>query len=407
MGNSVAGYDKREHRISANADKEISFFDVGQNGRKKRNLIFSSGTWKRIVESTRRRSSKLKINPSLSHPDAHLNHERQQQNQGNHTTEGNDKTGNVVAVLKQAQTEKSNDDTGNFIIPMTKEEYDRMLAKQREAFSNASTIPAKMNQQQKDRNLVQTNRLVAQNAPHNRTNNTPDQFTKNPSQRKSTRSTQIPQKKVTQGAPRKVVIQASTSELLRCLGEFTCQRCHRLADLDPGDVASWLRGVDRSLLRQGWQDISFIMPSSVVFVYMLSREMLTDSMKSAFEVQATVLTCLYMSYSYMGNEISYPLRPFLVESERHAFWSRCCKIMDKLSANMLRINKDAQFFTSVFRELKSYSGSNGNAPKPLSQPNHRPQYRYNYPQNCAIPARSTNGPVRIAMAATEGGGSAR
>lgn len=32
------------------------------------------------------------------------------------------------------------------------------------------------------------------------------------------------------------------------------------------------------------------------------------------ELRSVVLTCLYLSYSYMGNEISYPLKPFLVET---------------------------------------------------------------------------------------------
>ena len=154
---------------------------------------------------------------------------------------------------------------------------------------------------------------------------------------------------------RKVVIQASTSELLECLGQFVRHRCHRVPDLDASDIPTWLRGVDRALLMQGWQDICFIMPSSVVFVYMLCRETLHEEITTVFEVQCIVLTCLYMSYSYMGNEISYPLRPFLIEPERYAFWSRCCKIMNKMSGKMLRINNDAQFFTSVFRELKIYS----------------------------------------------------
>ncbi|GBP10615.1 Cyclin-dependent kinase 5 activator 1 [Eumeta japonica] len=53
-------------------------------------------------------------------------------------------------------------------------------------------------------------------------------------------------------APRKTVIQASTSELLKCLGMF-CARCHRLRDFQAGDAVMWLRTVDRSLLLQGWQ----------------------------------------------------------------------------------------------------------------------------------------------------------
>lgn len=44
---------------------------------------------------------------------------------------------------------------------------------------------------------------------------------------------------------------------------------------------------------------------------MLVRELVDERVKSEHELQAVVLTCLYMSYSYMGNEISYPLKPFL------------------------------------------------------------------------------------------------
>lgn len=54
-------------------------------------------------------------------------------------------------------------------------------------------------------------------------------------------------------APRKTVIQASTSELLKCLGMFLHERCHRLRDFQAGDAVMWLRTVDRSLLLQGWQ----------------------------------------------------------------------------------------------------------------------------------------------------------
>lgn len=48
-------------------------------------------------------------------------------------------------------------------------------------------------------------------------------------------------------------LQASTSELLKCLGLFLHYRCHRLNNFDPGDAVMWLRAVDRSLLLQGWQ----------------------------------------------------------------------------------------------------------------------------------------------------------
>lgn len=70
------------------------------------------------------------------------------------------------------------------------------------------------------------------------------------------------------------------------------------------------------------QDVAFINPANVVFLYMLVRDMVDGAECSEQELQASVLTCLYMSYSYMGNEISYPLKPFLVEESKEKFWDR-------------------------------------------------------------------------------------
>nr|CAD7393021.1 unnamed protein product [Timema cristinae] len=155
-------------------------------------------------------------------------------------------------------------------------------------------------------------------------------------------------------APKKTVIQASTSELLKCLGIYLHAKCYRLKDFQAGDAVMWLRTVDRSLLLQGWQDVAFINPANVVFVYMLVRELVQeDDLDCEQELQAVVLTCLYLSYSYMGNEISYPLKPFLVEDNKERFWDRCLLIVDRLSRNMLRINAEPGFFTEIFTELKA------------------------------------------------------
>nr|XP_048315311.1 cyclin-dependent kinase 5 activator 2 [Myodes glareolus] len=155
-------------------------------------------------------------------------------------------------------------------------------------------------------------------------------------------------------APRRVIVQASTGELLRCLGDFVCRRCYRLKELSPGELVGWFRGVDRSLLLQGWQDQAFITPANLVFVYLLCRESLRgDELASAAELQAAFLTCLYLAYSYMGNEISYPLKPFLVEPDKERFWQRCLRLIQRLSPQMLRLNADPHFFTQVFQDLKN------------------------------------------------------
>ncbi|KAJ3601055.1 hypothetical protein NHX12_032028, partial [Muraenolepis orangiensis] len=157
------------------------------------------------------------------------------------------------------------------------------------------------------------------------------------------------------GTPKRVIVQASTSELMRNLGEFLCRRCYRLKRLSPSDPVLWLRSVDRSLLLQGWQDQGFITPANVVFLYMLCRDVVSSEVASERELQASLLTCLYLSYSYMGNEISYPLKPFLVEAEKEVFWDRCLDIIGRMSAKMLQINTDPHFFTQVFADLKNQS----------------------------------------------------
>lgn len=154
---------------------------------------------------------------------------------------------------------------------------------------------------------------------------------------------------------KRILVQATTSELLRSLGEFLCRRCYRLKRLSPGDPALWLRGVDRALLLQGWQEQAFISPPSVVFLYMLCRAVVSAEVGSERELRLELLTCLYLSYSYMGSEISYPLKPFLLQQDREAFWDRCLQIIHCTSANMLKLNADPRYFTQVFADLKSES----------------------------------------------------
>lgn len=102
-----------------------------------------------------------------------------------------------------------------------------------------------------------------------------------------------------------------------------------------------------------FQDVAFINPANVVFIYMLVRDLVESDIEHEQDLQAIVLTCLYLSYSYMGNEISYPLKPFLVEDSKEKFWDRCLDIVKRLSSDMLRINAEPGYFTEIFTELKS------------------------------------------------------
>ncbi|KAJ3614236.1 hypothetical protein NHX12_017810 [Muraenolepis orangiensis] len=153
-------------------------------------------------------------------------------------------------------------------------------------------------------------------------------------------------------SPRRVVIQASTGELLRCLGVFMCRRCSKLKELTSGEVILWFRNIDRTLLMQGWQDQGFITPANLVFVYLLCQDSVTEDIDSAYELQGTFLTCLYLAYSYMGNEISYPLKPFMIDANKDEFWEKSLGIINRMSHKMLLLNSDPHFFTEVFQELK-------------------------------------------------------
>ncbi|XP_051566013.1 cyclin-dependent kinase 5 activator 2b [Myxocyprinus asiaticus] len=162
-------------------------------------------------------------------------------------------------------------------------------------------------------------------------------------------------------SPRRVIVQASTGELLHCLAEFVCKRCFKLKELRPNEVIFWFRNVDRTLLLQGWQDHGFITPASLVFVYLLCRETVTDDVDNPRELHGTFLTCLYLAYSYIGNEISYPIKPFMIETNKDVFWERSLDVIDKLSGKMLQINVDPHFFTEVFQDLKNEGDSKKDA----------------------------------------------
>uniref|UniRef100_A0A8R1HQ54 Cyclin-dependent kinase 5 activator n=1 Tax=Caenorhabditis japonica TaxID=281687 RepID=A0A8R1HQ54_CAEJA len=153
---------------------------------------------------------------------------------------------------------------------------------------------------------------------------------------------------------RRTIIQASTSELLRGLGIFIANHC-TVKDFNPVHLVTWLRSVDRSLLLQGWQDIAFINPANLVFIYMLVRDELPGErhlINTLEELHAWTLSCLYVSYSYMGNEISYPLKPFVIGNDRAKFWNRCMSMVTTHSRKMLLLNSSSSYFSEVFSDLK-------------------------------------------------------
>lgn len=157
------------------------------------------------------------------------------------------------------------------------------------------------------------------------------------------------------GPPKKVTMTGSTSEMLRCLANFVNSRIDTRIEGDK--LVMWLRNVDRQLLMQGWQDSIFMGPTALVLMFLLVRNDLPrrDPKLTSEDIRARLLTCLYITYSYAGPEISYPVKPFVLSTETPAsFWTRCLNLSLMSSDQMLRLASDPQFFARCFRELKLY-----------------------------------------------------
>jgi hypothetical protein len=145
------------------------------------------------------------------------------------------------------------------------------------------------------------------------------------------------------------------TDLLHNLGVFVLKHCTHLSTIPSAtDVAMWVRCADRALQLNGWTVNSFLLESHVVFTYMLlHRAFQQFQVRSLIDVKELVLMCLYISYTYNANEISYPLRPFLVKHDRMAFWDKCTPFSLSASSRMLRLNQDPAYYAEQLVSLKS------------------------------------------------------
>ncbi|XP_029580930.1 cyclin-dependent kinase 5 activator 1-like isoform X2 [Salmo trutta] len=249
-----------------------------------------------------------------------------------------------IVKKKSSKKEQAHENTNqNNIIHLSNENLEKS-----QSFSNLSTLEKsqscdKLSTQEQSTPAISNNAAsLVEKAPISNSNTAPD----------------TPQMVTVQDlhTPRRLVmVHATTGELLRCLGEFLCRRCHRLQDMSSMDPVLWLRVVDRYLLDNCYQNQSCINPAAVVFLYMLCREAVSSEVATLHELHAVLLTCLYTTCSYMGNEIAYPLKPFLVDTCGQTFWIRCMTITKLMSVKMLQMNTDPNFFSQVFADLKNES----------------------------------------------------
>ena len=144
------------------------------------------------------------------------------------------------------------------------------------------------------------------------------------------------------------------TDLLQTLGSFVQQHCTHLHTVpSASEVAMWVRCADRALQLNGWTVNSFLMESHVVFTYMLISKAFEEfNVRTLTDVKELVLMCLYISYTYNANEISYPLRPFLVKQDRASFWDKCTRLSLGASSEMLRLNQDRTYYYDTLSSLK-------------------------------------------------------
>lgn len=147
------------------------------------------------------------------------------------------------------------------------------------------------------------------------------------------------------------------SETLKYIGCYVYLRCRNLEGLKPSIVVGWIRGIDRSLVLSGWQEMGFISQPNMVVVYMLLREVIPAKVRSISQLKAIMMSTLYMCYAYNGHEISYPLKPFLFDGDRTGFWSRCMEIINDHSDKLLRVNKEPKYYNDIQIELKTFGRS--------------------------------------------------
>ncbi len=147
----------------------------------------------------------------------------------------------------------------------------------------------------------------------------------------------------------------SLSDLLHNLGAFVQSHCLHLHNVpSPNEVAMWVRCADRALQLNGWTINSFLLESHVIFTYMLIASAIRHGYElyTLTDVKELVLMCLYVSYTYNANEISYPLRPFLVKQDRASFWDKCTSVSLSASSSMLKLNRDRAYYSDVLSSLK-------------------------------------------------------
>ena len=154
------------------------------------------------------------------------------------------------------------------------------------------------------------------------------------------------------------VNKSNVGLLLKAFGRFVVKLCAGMC-LKPTapEVAKWVIAMDKSLQDCRWTNKNFVCESHIVFLFMLMEIYAQEkSFLTIRDVRETVHVCLFISYTYNANEISYPARPFLsLGQDRNKFFQECVGLGLSASGDMLEINQDQDVYRRHLARLLTYA----------------------------------------------------
>ena len=125
--------------------------------------------------------------------------------------------------------------------------------------------------------------------------------------------------------------------------------------LDARDIADWLKSSEQALFAADWQHERVLTTSTVALLHMMMRGALATPANSGgtlsgrilqtdgSELKAVILACFYVVCSYSGQEITYPMWPYLATASEH-FWSLTISLGLRFSRQLLLLNSSRLAF---------------------------------------------------------------
>jgi len=148
--------------------------------------------------------------------------------------------------------------------------------------------------------------------------------------------------------------EKQTGILVSALESFLFLKFSKLRS-QRGIVSKWLRETDNALLQQGWQDLLFLNEHALVMLYVLASDSVAQTEVShPRDLHRLIMTWLFIAYSYIGEEITYPITNFLLGESVDSFYRRCLFIGMKNSSVLLLLSQNKSYSASMYEGLLSY-----------------------------------------------------